>query len=331
MSLRSLGALCNTRLLHGNSSQTAPLSYYSPRPWAPWVTPGSCALPQLLQATASVVSVCALIKKQGAHPQRYSSHGAAKQAVQHISCATALLSWSHSLLAALSQATFSEDSKRHCLWVLDGFAHVCSLPAEMNSTKRNMLVASFCHVCWYLTHPGHACLPYGSLSCSCCLQHRTKTIMAAEVLQDYTQKVPILPPRFVSKARFEPPVSNPVRLEGTSSQKLFSHRVPQQRRGALLLLDSQPEVLSPEARPPDLCAKVGSEGSNVIWKHKRQSMKCQRDDLRDMSLHNREQGLGKEAALISQTSHCAVVTQALIEACVLAVLQVPHSVCFSRW
>lgn len=50
-----------------------------------------------------------------------------------------------------------------------------------------------------------------------------------------------------------------------------------------------------------------------------------------MSLHNREPGLGKEAALDSETSHCALVTQALIKAFALVVLQVLPSICFSRW
>ena len=117
----------------------------------------------------------------------------------------------------------------------------------------------------------------------------------------------------------------------TSGQKLFSLRVPQQRQGASFLLGTRPEGLSPEARSQDLSAKAGSKGSSVIWKHKRRSTKCQGDDLRDMSLHNREPGLGKEAALDSETSHCALVTQALIKAFALVVLQVLPSICFSRW
>ena len=122
-----------------------------------------------------------------------------------------------------------------------------------------------------------------------------------------------------------------MRSEGTSGQKLFSCRVPQQRQGASFLLGTWPGGLSPEARSQDLIAKAGSKGSSVIWKHKRRSIKCQGDDLKDMSLHNRDLGLGKEAALFSQTSHCALVTQALIKAFALAGLQVPHSICFSRW
>lgn len=118
------------------------------------------------------------------------------------------------------------------------------------------------------------------------------------------------------------------RPEGTSGQKLFSDRVPQQRQGASFLLGSQPEGLSPEARNQDISAKAGSKGSSVVWKHKRRSTKCQGDDFRDVSLHNREPGLGKEAALSSHTSHCVLVTQALMEACAPAVLQVPHSICF---
>lgn len=76
MSLGSLGALSITRLLHANSGQMAPLSCYSPCTRALWVMPGNSTLPQLLQATPSAVSMCALIKKQGSHPEMYSSHGA---------------------------------------------------------------------------------------------------------------------------------------------------------------------------------------------------------------------------------------------------------------
>lgn len=137
--------------------------------------------------------------------------------------------------------------------------------------------------------------------------------------------------RFVSKARFEPPVSNPVGHEGASGQKLFSRRVLQQRQGASFLLGTQPEGQSPEPRSQDLSAKASSKGRSVIWKHKRRSTECQGDDLRHVSLRNRELGLGKEAALDSQTCPCALVAQALIKAFALAVLQVLHSICFSRW
>lgn len=147
-------------------------------------------------------------------------------------------------MATQPQATFPEDGKHQRLWVVGGFAHVCSTSAEKNSTKTNTLVASFF---WYLTHPSCARLCHGSLCSSCCLQHRTNTIHHSTgslpgLLTGGSNFVleSKLALRFVSKARFEPSVSNTVRLEGTSGQKLFSCRAPQQRQGASFLPGTWP-------------------------------------------------------------------------------------------
>lgn len=147
----------------------------------------------------------------------------------------------------------------HLLWGWQtpsslGVRWVCSCMLAICWKKLNQEehAGALCRVCWSVTHPGCAHLHHGSLRCSCCHQHRTKTITTAlEVLQDYSYIVQILP----------------WRLEGTNGQKLFSHRVPQQRQGALGMVGTWPEGLSTRSQDPS--AKASSMGSSVIWKHKR--------------------------------------------------------------
>lgn len=244
----SLDVPSMTRMFHENSRRMTPLSCHRPCIRAPWVTPGNSTQPQLLQAAPSRASTCALIKKQSSHPEVYSRSWSSElysRSVQSLCLPGVTPCWPH------SPRTFAEDGKHQRLWVVDGFAHACST-SERNSSKTNTLVASFC---WYLTHPGHACLCHKSLCSSCCLQHRTNTIHHSPgshpgLLTGGSNFVLEckLASRFVSKARFEPYVSNTVRLEGTSGQKLFSCRVPQQSQGASFLPGTWPAGLSPGVR-----------------------------------------------------------------------------------
>lgn len=130
----------------------------------------------LLPQAATPASPCELWEKSEAPAQR-GVQGSGRGAGS-VNGAADLCSSSAgrqpSPLAAPSQATFSGDGKYQRLWVCDGFAHLPSPSAQMNSTKRNRLVALFCRACGYLTCPGSP--SPRSLCRSCCLQHRTKTI-----------------------------------------------------------------------------------------------------------------------------------------------------------
>lgn len=242
----SLGALSITRMLHANSRQTTPLGCH--RPWVrtPQITPGNSAQPRLLQAAPSRASTCALIKKQGSHPEVYSRSWLSKlysrSAVQQLCLPGVIPCQPHRPRPpSLRMANTSASG-----WKL---GLLMRAPHLLKGTQPRQ-------TCWwYLTHPGCARLCHGSLCSSCCLQHRTNTIHHS------TGSLPGLltggsnfvleskfAVRFVSKARFEPYVSNTVRLEGTSGQKLFSCRIPQRRQGASFLPGTRPGGLSPGVR-----------------------------------------------------------------------------------
>lgn len=204
---------------------------------------------------------------------------------------------------------------------------MCSTSAEKKLNKTNTLVASFC---WYLTLPGCACLCHGSLCSSCCLQHRTNTIHHSTgslpgLLTGGSNFVleSKLALRFASKARFEPSVTNTVRLEGTSGQKLFSCSSSVKTR---CIIPARNMARRSVTRSQDISAKAISKGSSMVRKHKRRSTKCQGNDIRTCLCTTGNQ-LGEGSSL--QTSHCALVTQAVLKDSTLVTFQVLHSICFS--
>lgn len=192
MSLGSLGALSIARLLHANlqpKDSTEPLQ----------PTPGHHGSRQGTQgpATAAAASILSgahgcLTKEQGSHPEMCSSHGAGE--ASH----TAEPAQSSTCLEPLTTGR-TVPGHLLCGWQTpssQGVGWACSrrLTAEMNSTQRNMLVASFCCACWCLTHPGLAHLHHGTLRRSCCLQHGIKPTHHSTgcAVQDYSQVVHIL-------------------------------------------------------------------------------------------------------------------------------------------